>query len=183
MKKLSVFVICAVLCSCASVQSIIKSSFPYTATFAIPASSSTGNSQTTVSMGSSFDQNFSKSGNNADRVKDVHIASARLQATDPRDFNIGNLQSAKVYMARANGQGEVMVASRTDIGANVGSSLVLDIDNSVLLDELVREKSVRVKMVYVLRNKTEVKASLKVSLGISASANTAKSGAAAEGTK
>ena len=175
MKKQILFgaLLSIVVASCATVQSIVKSTFPYTATLAIPASSATG-SQTTVSMGSSFDQNFVKDGNNATKVKEVHITSAKLQATEPAGFNIGIIQSAKVYMARANGQDEVMVASRTDIGPNVGGSLVLDIDNSVLLDELVREKSVRIKLVYTLRNKTEVKASLKVTLGISASADNAK---------
>ena len=161
-----------VAAGCATVQSIVKSTFPYTATLAIPASSATGSSQTTVSMGSSFDQNFVKDGNNATKVKEVHIASAKLTVNEPAGFNIGNIQSAKVYMAKADGRGEVVVASRTDIGPNVGTSLVLDIDNSNPLDELVREKSVRIKMVYTLRNKTDVKASLKVTLGVSASANT-----------
>jgi hypothetical protein len=53
--------------------------------------------------------------------------------------------------------------------------LALDIDNSHTLDELVREKSVRIKLVYTLRSKTDVKASLKVSLGVSANANTGNS--------
>jgi hypothetical protein len=175
-KRILSFLFPAIIISgCATVQSIVKSTFPYTAVLAVPASSQTGTSQTSVSMGSSFDQNFVKDGNNATKVKDVHIATAKLQATEPSGFNIGNLQSAKVYMAKANGQGEVLVASRTDIGPNVGSSLALDIDNSHTLDELVREKSVRIKLVYTLRNKTDVKASLKVSLGVSANANTGSS--------
>ena len=173
MKKRIIFYtfLAVIIASCATVQSIVKSTFPYTATLAIPASSATGTSQNTVSMGSSFDQNFVNDGNNATKVKDVHIASARLTVNSPSGYNIGNIQSAKIYMARANGQDEVMVASRSDIGPNIGGTLVLDIDNSVALDELVREKSVRIKMVYTLRNKTDEKASLKISLGISASAN------------
>jgi hypothetical protein len=174
MKKLILFYtfLSLIVAGCATVQSIVKSTFPYTATLSIPASSATGTSQTTVSMGSSFDQNFVKDGNNATKVKEVRIASAKLTVNEPAGFNIGNIQTAKVYMAKSNGEGEVLVASRTDIGGNVGTSLVLDIDNSKLLDELVREKSVRIKMVYTMRNKTDVKASLRITLGVSASANT-----------
>jgi hypothetical protein len=157
-----------VFTSCGTMQSIIKSSFPYTATLVIPASSATGTTLTAVSQGTSFDQNFAKNGNNGSRISDVHITSAKMVATIPSDFNIGNLVSAKIYMAKANGEGEVLVASRTDIGANSGNNIVLDIDNTHFLDELVREKSVRIKMVYQLRNKSAIDASLRVVLGITA---------------
>lgn len=168
-KNLTLFALCVFICaSCGTVQSIIKSSFPYTATLVIPASSATGTTLTAISQGNSFDQNFAKNGNNGARVSDVHIVSAKMVATIPSDFNIGNLVSAKIYMAKANGEGEVMVASRTDIGANSGNNIVLDIDNTHFLDELVREKSVRIKMVYQLRNKISLDASLRVVLGITA---------------
>ncbi|TFF36161.1 hypothetical protein [Mucilaginibacter psychrotolerans] len=153
---------------CGTVQSIIKSSFPYTATLVIPASSATGTTLTAMSEGTSFDQNFAVKGNNGSRVSDVHIVSAKMTATIPSDFNIGNLVSAKIYMAKANGESEVLVASRTDIGPNSGPSIVLDIDNTHFLDELVREKNVRIRMVYQLRNKINIDASLRVVLGISA---------------
>ncbi|RWY52375.1 hypothetical protein [Mucilaginibacter gilvus] len=170
MKKL-LFVLAAVILvftRCGTMQSIIKSSFPYTATLVIPASSSTGTTLTAISQGTSFDQNFAKNGNNGAQVSDVHIVSAKMVATIPSDFNIGNLVSAKIYMAKANGEGEVLVASRTDIGANSGNNITLDIDNTHFLDELVREKSVRIKMVYQLRNKISLDASLRVVLGITA---------------
>lgn len=170
MKKL--FLICAVsimaFTACGTMQSIIKSSFPYTATLVIPASSVTGKTLTAVSEGSSFDQNFSKSGNNGARISNVRIVSAKMVATLPSDFNIGNLVSAKVFMAKANGDGEVMVGSRSDIGPNSGNNIVLDIDNSHFLDELVREKTVRIKLVYQLRNKITIDASLRIVLGITA---------------
>ena len=153
---------------CGTMKSIIKSSFPYTATLVIPASSATATTLTAVSQGTSFDQNFVKNGNNGSRISDVHITSAKMVATVPSDFNIGNLVFAKIYMAKANGDGEVLVASRTDIGANSGNNIVLDIDNTHFLDELVREKSVRIKMVYQLRKRISIDASLRVVLGITA---------------
>ncbi|OOQ61259.1 hypothetical protein [Mucilaginibacter pedocola] len=167
-KYVFVFVAFAlVFASCGTVQSIIKSTFPYTTTLVIPASSGTGTTLTAVSQGSSFDQNFTKNGNST-RVNNVRIVSAKMTAMVPSDFNIGNLTSAKIYMAKANGDGEVLVASRTDIGANSGNSITMDIDNSHFLDELVREKNVRIKMVYQLGNKITLDASLRVVLGIAA---------------
>jgi hypothetical protein len=154
--------------SCGTMQSIIKSSFPYTTTLVIPASSGTGTTLTAVSMGSSFDQNFSKDGNNGSRLSEARIVSAKMQATIPSDFNIGNLASAKVYMAKENGAGEVLVASRSDIGVNAGNNIVLDIDNTNFLDELIREPRVRIRMTYQLRNKINIDASLKIVLGITA---------------
>lgn len=170
MKKyvLTFAVFALIFASCGTMQSIIKSSFPYTATLVIPASAAKGTTLTAVSQGSSFDQGFVRDGNNSSRISNVRIVSAKMTATIPSDFNIGNLVSAKIYMAKANGEGEVMVASRTDIGANSGNSIVLDIDNTNFLDELVREKSVRIKMVYQLRNKISLDASLRVALSITA---------------
>jgi len=158
-----------VFTGCGTVQSIIKSSFPYTATLIVVAPGSTETTLTATSVGNSFDQNFSKDGNNGSRISEVRIVSAKMEATNPATFNIGNLSSAKIYMSKPNGDGEVLVASRTDISPNAGNNIVLDIDNSNFLDQLVRERSVRIKMVYQLRNKIAVDASLKVVLGISAS--------------
>lgn len=160
-----------ILSGCGMMQSIIKSSFPYTATLYVPASSATGKSLVAESEGSSFDQSFKRDGNNSDKVSGSHIVSAKLQAMAPADFNIGNFDFVKIYMAKANGEGEVMVASRTDIGPNSINTIVLDIDNTHFLDELIRQPSVRIRMVYQLRNKIAVDASLRVVLSITADAS------------
>jgi hypothetical protein len=62
----------------------------------------------------------------------------------------------------------VLVAIRKDITANVGNSVVLDIDNSHFLDEIVREPSARIRMVYLLRKAVSTDVELKVSLSIGA---------------
>jgi hypothetical protein len=117
-------------------------------------------------MATSFDQNFGK--NNADRVKMVRIVSAKLMSTDPTDYNLGNLSEVRVYLSNNDGQEEVMVASRSDIGANVGNNVVLDIDNSNMLDELVREPEIRVRMTYKVRKASKSDASVHVVLGLAA---------------
>jgi hypothetical protein len=147
-------------------QSIVKSSFPYTATLVIPASSHEGNEYSAISMATSFDQNFGK--NNANRVTLVRIISAKLISTDPPDYNIGNLSSVRIFLSKEDGQDEVPVASRHDIGVTAGNEVILDIDNSHMLDELVREPAIRVRMTYKVRKGYKIDAGVHVVLGLAA---------------
>jgi hypothetical protein len=165
------FGLLTVLSSCAMVQSVVKSTFPYTTTLVIKKSSPVGVEQSVTAMATSFDQDFAKNGNNGDKVSEVRIISAKLKSTDPTDFNIGNLVSARFYMSKSDGKDEVLVASRMDITPGVGNSIVLDIDNTNFLDERVREPQVMIRMVYTLRNHIDVNANLHLVLGISAYPN------------
>jgi hypothetical protein len=167
-KPLFFLIITLFLGSCAMMQSIVKATFPYTANLVIPASASVGEAHTALSTANSFDQDFTKDGNNAGRISEVRVVSAKLQSKDPSDYNIGNIVSLRVYMAKADGSDEVLVAVRKDITPEVGNSIVLDIDNSHFLDDLVRQPSVRIRMVYLLRKSNAVDVSLKVTLGLGA---------------
>jgi hypothetical protein len=157
--------------SCAMMQSIVKSTFPYTTTLEIPKSSAVGVELSVSGMANSFDQDFKKDGNNADKVNAVRMVSASIESRDPTDFNIGNLSMLKVYMSKADGTDEVLVASRTDITPEVGNSVVLDIDNSNFLDQQVREPKVKIRMAYKLRQHIDVNASLHLVLGLGAYPN------------
>ena len=161
-------ILCIAISACAMFQSIVKSSFPYTTTLVVPASSHAGNEYSAISMATSFDQNFSKKGNNGDRITLVRIVSAKLMSTEPTDYNIGDLSAVRIYLSKEDGQDEILVASRDDIGANVGNNVVLDIDNSHMLDELVREPQIRVRMAYKVRKGFRSDASLHVVLGLAA---------------
>ncbi|MGZ3764241.1 MAG: hypothetical protein ACXVB0_03025 [Mucilaginibacter sp.] len=165
---LPLVILCAAMGSCAMFQSIIKSSFPYTTTLVIPASSHAGNDYSAISMATSFDQGFTRTGNNGDRITLVRIISAKLMSTEPSDYNIGNLSAVKIYLSKEDGKDEILVAQRNDIGANVGNNVVLDIDNSHMLDELVREPSIRVRMAYRVRKGFSSDASVHVVLGLAA---------------
>ncbi len=160
-----------VLGSCAMMQSIVKSTFPYTTTLTIPKSSQVGVELSVTGVATSFDQDFKKDGNNAEKVSEVRIVSARIESRDPSDFNIGNLVWAKVYMSKADSTDEVLVASRTDITPGVGNSMVLDIDNRNFLDQQVREPQVRIRMAYQLRNHINTDANLHIVLGLGAFPN------------
>jgi len=156
------------LSACSVWQSAVKSTFPYTTVITIPRSSADNIILSVSGTAKSFDEDFNKNGNNADKIKDVKIASAKIESDDPSDFNLGNLSMIRIYLAKADGGGEMMVASRTDITSMVGNNLVLDIDNTRTLDELVKEPNVTVKMEYKLRDHIYVNAHLKVVLGLRA---------------
>jgi hypothetical protein len=150
--------------ACSVWQSAVKSTFPYNTTLTIPRNAADNVVLSASGTAKSFDQNFNKEGTNADKVKGVRIVSAKIISDDPSDFNLGNLSMIKVYLAKADGSGEVLVASRTDITAMVGNSLVLDIDTSRLLDDQVKEPKLTIRMEYKLRDHIYVNAHLKVVL-------------------
>jgi hypothetical protein len=154
--------------SCGMMQSIVKSTFPYTATLVIPATAETGKSYAAVSLANSFDQNFSPGGNNGNNVSEVSIISARLESTEPADFNLGNIKSVKIYMATVDGKDEILVAQRNPIASDTGNIMALDVDNAIFLDKLVRQSAIKVKMVYELRKKTDADVSLHLILSINA---------------
>ena len=153
---------------CAMYQSIIKSSFPYTSTLTVLATAQPGNEYSATSTANSFDQNFSKKGNDADRITLVRVVSAKLMSVEPTDYNIGNLASVKIYLSKENGSDEMLVAQRNDIGPNVGNNITLDIDNSKFLDQLVREPNIRVRMAYKVRQGYRIDVNLHVVLGLAA---------------
>ena len=165
-QRIILSVLCFVISGCAMYQSIVKSSFPYTATLVVPSSSKAGSESTAISTATSFDQNFGK--NNGDRITLVRIVSAKLMSTEPADFNLGNIAEVRIYVSKEDGQDEIMVASRSDIGANVGNNVVLDIDNSHMLDELVREPQIRVRMTYKMRKAIRTDISVQVVLSLAA---------------
>lgn len=172
MKKIFPLVIAAVvtLAGCATVQSIIKSTFPYTATVVIPASSKSNITISANSAATSFDQVFGNQ-NGTDYVKEVRIASAKIDASNPSNKSLGMFKSVKLFVVNDK-NAEVMVASRSDVQENIGTSLMLDIDNSRFLDNYVKGTSLRIRMEYVLRDNTTTDVSVKVALSFSTSPKT-----------
>jgi len=147
---------------CATVQSIIKSTFPYTATIVIPASTKASTTTSAKSSATSIDQVFGNQ-NGTNYIKDVRIASAKLTAYNPTNTSLGMFKSIKLYISSGS-SGEILVASRTDVQENIGSDLVLDIDNSRFLDTYVQGSSISLRLEYILRNTTTADVSIKTSL-------------------
>ncbi len=169
MKKiaLGLFILTIFVTSCATLQSLVKSTFPYTSTLIIPASSQTGRTFSSTSSASSIDQIFSGSGSNTSQISQVRMSSAKVEAVSPSNQNLGVFKSIRIYLL--NGSNEILVASRNDVSSTSGSSLVLDIDNSKFLDDYVKSGNVRVRMDYVLQSGLNVDLSVKASLGFNTS--------------
>ncbi|TKC12868.1 hypothetical protein FA048_04425 [Pedobacter polaris] len=172
MKKiiLSLIIVSCVALGCATVQSIIKSTFPYTSSLIIPASSKTNTLLSATSSASSFDQIFGNQ-NGAAYIKEVRVASVRLDASNPTNQNLGVLKSVKMFLVNGSGA-EVMVASRNDISENIGNNLVLDIDNSRFVDDYVKGSNLRVRMEYSLRSSLSSDVSVRAAINFSSSPNT-----------
>ncbi|MBC8053097.1 MAG: hypothetical protein H7Y13_08530 [Sphingobacteriaceae bacterium] len=173
MKKLILgFIAISIITACATVQSVLRSTLPYTATLIIPAGTSTGSLRSAVSPASSADQIFGGSSNS--QIKEVRITNAKIEASSPSNQNLGVFSTVRLYLSRGDGSGEVMVASRNDISANAGSSIVLDIDNSRFLDDIIKSPTARVRMEYVLRNSLNADVSVRATLGFSSNPATAQ---------
>ncbi|HXH99702.1 MAG TPA: hypothetical protein VNI52_05515 [Sphingobacteriaceae bacterium] len=155
-----------IISGCATVQSIVRSTFPYTANFIIPASTRTGTTQSATSTISSVDQIFTGK-NNSGTAQQLRIASARIDAVNPSSQSLGVINSVRVYLIRSNGSGELLIASRNDVSSGTGNSLVLDIDNSRFLDDYMNDGSARIRMDYVLRQSLNADVSVRASLSFS----------------
>jgi len=171
MKKLILFfaVVVTIGSGCATVQSIIKSTFPYTTTVTILAGSAGGTTQSVNSTASSVDQIFGNS-NGTDYIKDVRVVSVKLDASNPQNQSLGIFKSVRVFLRSSSGS-EVMIASRNDILGNIGNNLVLDVDNSRFVDEYIKGNDLRIRMEYVLRNNLTSDVSVRAAINFSSTPN------------
>lgn len=153
----------AIISSCGMYQSMVKSSFPYTTTLTIPASSKAGNEISCMSMADSFDENFSK----GDKIALVRVISAKLMSVQP-DYNLGKIETVKIFLSKQDGTGEILVARRDNINDNAGNNITLDTDNTKFLDQLVREPGIKVRMAYRLRKTDTTDINVHVILNLAA---------------
>jgi hypothetical protein len=165
-----ILLLALVFSSCGTFQSMVKSTFPYKATFLIPRSAAVKEELSGSAIAVSFDQSITKDGKPGSHIKEVRVVDASLKSHEPSDFNIGNLVYVKIYMSKEDGTNEVLLASRTDITPGVGNSMVLDVFNETVIDELIKETRIRMRMVYQLRNHINTNANLHLVLNVSARA-------------
>jgi len=162
-------ILAVILGGCATMQSIIKSTFPYTATLIIPAGAKAGSPASATSAASSFDEIFGNQ-NGTNYIKEVRIASAKLDASSPANKSLGMFKSVKLYISNGD-SGEILVASRSDVQQNIGSNLVLDIDNSKFLDDYIRGNSLKIRLEYILRNANTTDVSIRTALSFTSAPN------------
>jgi len=171
---LALIVLGTIFTGCSAVQSIIRSTFPYTATLVVPVTAKANTEQSATSQASSFDQIFTGQGSNTESIKDVRVASVKIDASSPSGQSLGVFKSVKIYISRGDSSKELLVATRNDIATTVGSSIMLDADTTLLLDDYIKGSTVRIRMEYVLRNAVSSDINLKASIGFNVAPNTAK---------
>ena len=157
------FVIVIAIAGCGTIQSVVKSTFPYTSTLTIPASTKLNTNAVAVSTASSFDQIFTGQGSNTNQISQVRVASVKLESTNPSNQSLGILKAAKVYLI--NNNNETLIATRTDIASTVGRAIMLDIDNTKFLDEYLKNGNVKVRLEYTLQSSLSTDLSVKASIG------------------
>lgn len=172
MKKslLGICLLATILTSCATLQSIVKSSFPYTANLIVPANTRLNSTFSATSSASSFDQIFTGQNTNTSKISQVRVSSAKITAVSPSGQSLGIFKFVKIYLE--NGASRTLVASRTNIDMSTATTLVLDIDNSKFLDDYLKDGNVNIRMEYALQKTLNFDFSLKASLGFNVAAPT-----------
>ena len=171
---LALIVLGTIIAGCSTVQSIIRSTFPYTAILVVPSTSKINTEQSATSKASSFDQIFTGQASNTQSISDVRVASVKIDANSPSGQSLGVFQSVKIYISRGDSSKELLIATRNDIATTVGSSIMLDADSTLLVDNYIKGSTVRIRIEYVLRGAITSDINLKASLGLNVAPNTAK---------
>lgn len=165
------FLSSALLYGCSAIQSIVRSAFPYTANLKIPSSSETAVEQSVTVMANSFDQLFTGQGSNTNAITNIRLTSVKLDSNLPVSQNIGVFSSIKIYILRGDSSKELLIASGENIASSDGKSLVLEADKSLVLDDYIKESTVRIKMKYTLKTALTNDISIKASLDFQADPN------------
>lgn len=176
MKKslLALVIIVAMLSGCATVQSIVRSTFPYTADLSVPKSAKLNTTQSVSSQASSFDQIFTGQGSNTNAIADLRLSFVKLTANFPSGQSLGVFESVNIYLSRGDSSKEILIATRDNIAATIGETMMLDANTTLVLDQYIKESTVRIRMEYVLRTALSTDISLKASIGFNASPNQGK---------
>lgn len=176
MKKLLLgfLALITVFSACTAVQSVIRSTFPYTATLIVPKTEKTDTLLSVISQASTLDQLITGYGSNTKAIKDARLTSVKIDVNTSAGQSLGIFKSMKVYISRGDSSKELLIASRNEIASNLGTSLMLDADNTLLLDEFIKGSTVRIRIEYELRNSISTEISLKASVSVNVAANKSK---------
>lgn len=158
---LSSVIATATLASCSTVSSIMQNTFPYSATIIVTQGSPANTQLSAIGVGNSINQLFGSSAN----VRDIRLSSATLSVTSGNQ-SMGVFKSVKVYLS--SGSSEVLVASRTNIADNIGSTLSLDLNSSQTLDNIMKSgNTVQQRIVYELKSSPTSDMNVKSSMSFS----------------
>jgi hypothetical protein len=130
--------------------------------------------QSVTGQASSFDQIFTGQGSNTKAIKDIRLSTVKLETTFPSGQSFGVFKSLKIYISRGDSSLEQLIATRDNIASTIGGSIMLDADTTILLDEFIKESTVRIRLEYVKRDVTTADITIKASMDFNAAPNTSK---------
>jgi hypothetical protein len=107
-------------------------------------------------------------------IKDIRLSTVKLEATFPSGQSFGVFKSLKIYISRGDSSLEQLIATRDNIASTIGGSIMLDADTTILLDEFIKESTVRIRLEYVKRDVTNADITIKASMDFNAAPNTSK---------
>lgn len=176
MKKstFGLLILITILSGCSAVQSVLRSTFPYNSNVIIPKTDKIDTVLAVRSQASTLDQIITGYGSNTKAIQDVRLASVKIDANSPAGQSLGIFKSIKIYISRGDSSKELLIASRNEISPSIGSTILLDVDNTVTIDEFIKGSTVRIRMEYELRNSIVNEINLKTSLDLSVAAKKAK---------
>lgn len=163
MKNLALTAIIAasIVASCSTVSSIVQNTLPFSTNIVVTQGSPANTTLSAVGAGTSISQ-IAGSVNN---VKDIRLSTATMAVTSGSQ-GMGVFKNVKVYLT--SGNNEILVASRENIGDNIGSSLSLDANTSQVLDNILKSgNSVQQRIVYELKTAPASDLSIKTSMNFS----------------
>lgn len=142
---LSAIVATATLASCSTVSSVLQNNLPYNSNFVVTQGSPSNTQLSAVGAGTNLNQIMGVSSN----VKDIRATTATMSVTSGAQ-GMGVFKSVKVYLS--SGNNEVLVAQRDNIADNIGTSLSLDVNNNLYLDNIMKSgNAIQQRVVYTLK--------------------------------
>lgn len=130
-KKILGYVVC-LISACTVSQSLAQSSPSYDATLTIQPSAETRKAIVSVSQETPFEQAF-PTVDPKSKNRRLVLSSVRIESADPGK-NISIFKSVKIYLSKADGSNEVLIASNTNVPLNAGSKLTVNLSKQVASD-------------------------------------------------
>jgi hypothetical protein len=134
--------------SCKKIKDLLSFSMKYNQDFTIPGSISTSSplDVTPPYINTNSESTF-KSKNTASKlIKEVTLSEMSLTVTAPDTGTYDFLSLIEVYI-KSDGQSEILLASKTNVPANPGETLNLDVTSANLMEYVKADKfTLRVRM-------------------------------------
>ena len=167
MRRIAIGLACiaTILFACDKAAELTTFNLSTDATFTMPGYTFVSDTTITIAtpnIATNSAKVFEEQGTAANLIKTVTLSSLTLTAMNPDSQDMGFLKTISISM-NASGLSEIALASKSDIGSNVGTSLALDAASTDML-QYVKQDSISLKISAAvdesLLQDTEIKADM-----------------------